>query len=267
MGSIIIKFILRNPKWIWNLIKSVLSQFSITPCKYILISLIATIFILIAYVAIIAKPLIYTHANRYFNASNSSKSIEKLMNRSINACGDGSTFARAVIGKKFNEELKTSLEIDIVRSCDKSKTRYRKNGDCGIDAYWVNGFYQNTHYLEDSTIAFINQDDFQLGDRHFNFKEGEPIWLNLVDVDDRDTIEGLNLKIIAPEIHRILSRMQKSIYGIGFVKVRDPIFKDVVYIFTLSFWVNDNESFKRKCADKTLILKRIANKQMQSLLR
>lgn len=223
---------------------------------------------LIIYTAYNLSYFYFIHKNAHFINNVEAIEIEEEINLALNECGNGATIARVSIGTLYATSDKTSLFVDTVRSCDKALAGERDDGTCDLDVSWINRSWKKVHDLEQDTLDLMNGTHISLGmNYNYPFKDGQPIWLEIFNRDGSLADSGIALNIIAPELFGILKSSKRSIEKIGVVKVTHPIYHHIVYLFTLSFWYNENGMPEKKCEHtKTAILKALAKKQKHQLL-
>ncbi len=258
----LLKYLISHPpkylkKWIVEFIHSFIKN----PILTILI--LAILFYLL-------PVLLFRHENSHFIEAADNRDIIQTINTSLIELGNGATITRIAIGKEFYEEDKVSFAFDIVRTCDEAMARFRNSKNCVVNTYWLNSAYREVVNANKSTIDFLNKDLVNIGSRkNLAFAEGDIIWFNIFDDDGKNTGEGSLIEALFPDLHSILEKMKRRgviINKIAITKVRHRIFKNVIYLFTLSFWRTDNgypeihESNKRY----NTILKNVAYKQKTS---
>ena len=211
-------------------------------------------------------PLIFYHKNANFIKEHQDHQIEIEINKALNYCGNGTTIGRVSIGTIFASDEANSFLFNIMRSCDKSLIKERKDKSCDLDVKWLNPEWRKIHQIDSRTLDVLNQDTLDLGHNSIVFKDGQPIWLTMFKEDGSLTKDGNMIKVITPKLFEILASSKRSVRSVGVVKVRHPIYKNIVYLYTLSFWYNNSGLPEMNCKDgKSKILSSLARLQRKQL--
>ena len=219
--------------------------------------------------------LIPVHKNRYFSSSVNKLAIEKSINAKVVECANGTTITRMVFGQEVLSQDKISFAFDIATSCNKDVAKRFGKDDCDVDIYWSNPIFSKIKEINKATVDFIKQDTIVISHGNekkvLEFGDGQPVWLNIFDENKELTIEGGVINKIIPMLIGVLKRTHKPLSRVGFVKVRDPNFKHVIYLFTLSFWHNSYGEAEKKCVDEfggeDHILRDLAAQQRKQLVK
>ncbi len=211
-------------------------------------------------------PLVSYHKNANFIKEYKDQQIRIEINKALNYCGNGTTIGRISIGTLFASDEVNSFLFNIIRSCDKSLVKERKDKSCDLDVKWLNPEWRKIHEIDTRTLDVLNQDTLDLGHNSIIFKDGQPIWLNIFNEDGTLTKDGHAIKIITPKFFEIIVGSKRSVKILGVVKVRHPVYKHIVYLFTMSFWHNNFGLPEMNCEDgKTKILSSLAKQQRKQL--
>lgn len=212
------------------------------------------------------QPLLFVHKNTAFIKESQDLKIEREINTALNDCGNGTTIARIGIGTEFITDDRVSFLFDIIRSCDKSLVPFRKDGKCDLDVKWLNPAWQETEEIDLRTLEALNRDTIDLGSFSLSFRDNVPLWLNMFNKEGGTTKIGAAIEEMTPKLFKILSNSKRTIKDIGIVKIRHPIYRHIVYLYTMSFWYNDDGLPDMKCEkNKTRILRKLAKMTKQSL--
>ncbi len=226
---------------------------------------ILTILILFAFYKLI--PLINAHKNATFIQSTKSVEIVIEVSNALNHLGNGSTIAGISIGREYFLDDKISFTTDFVTSCDKSFPGYVKFGKCDIPVEWMNPAWQKIHDIDRRSLEALNKDEIKLGKFSIIFKDSIPLCLDIYNEDFTISKTGSLLKEYVPDLFAILEFSKRTVEDICIVRIRHPLYKNIVYLFTLSSWHNDygrpEMEFKE---DKVKILKRLARIKKRQLL-
>lgn len=226
---------------------------------------ILTILILFAFYKLI--PLINSHKNATFIQSVKVLEIEKEVSNALNHLGNGSTIAGISIGEEYFLDDKISFTTDFVTSCDKNFPGYIKFGKCDIDVKWMNPAWRKVHEIDKRSLEALNKDEIKLGKFSIIFKDEIPLCLNIYNEDYTLSQTGILLKEYVPDLFTILESSKRTVEDICIVRIRHPLYKNIVYVFTAASWQNDYGRPEMKFEkDRVKILQRLARIKKRQLL-
>ena len=224
----------------------IIKKFSIDPIKGLATLLLAIILLVVIYIGVHVKPIMFKHKNKEFDNIKSFQAVENEINLVLRNLGHGTTISKAVFGRKFYNDKWVSLSFSLVRACDERAVKFRSGNGCDHNVKWRYLVYQIDHFIDIETMNFFEQGLIPFGiDDVRDFRDMQPICVNIFDKKKKLsdgtfelTEDGRILRHIAPDHFKILKKLEESVNRLCFVQVKDPIYTEIVYLFTLSFWGN-----------------------------
>ncbi len=218
-------------------------------------------------ILIIQLVSIYNDKNSTLTDTAKRLEMQKEIDNALNHLGNGSTIAGISIGEEYYLDDKISFAFDTIHSCDKNFPGYIKTGKCAISVRWMNKAWQTVQEIDKRSLDALNSDEIKLGKFSIKFKDGIPLCLDMYNDDFSLSETGKLVKEYVPDLFLILARSKKTIEDICIVRIRHPMYHNIVYLITLSFWYNEygrpEMNFQE---DKIKILEKLAKIKKRHLM-